>query len=106
MRSQGRSWRRVAPCELPLERCRDSFIVRLEGEQTLAQNLKRREAGGGKNLALDNGGEYFDLVEPTDVYRPLRRNPIAAPILRSVNTAGAAMGSPVVHNPQDTPRLS
>jgi hypothetical protein len=55
--------------EGPLERAGDLAVVVAEGEQSLAERVRRVEVVGGQRLALDDREVRLELVQPGRVDR-------------------------------------
>src|SRR5207244_8015231 len=91
----------VAPGEGPFEGRCGSFIVALEGEQTLLQFGQRREIVGCEDFSLNDREIDFDLIEPTGVDWSVDEDCVGPLVAKALDSFLAAMSGAVVHDPKD-----
>jgi len=91
--------------EFPFERLRDRLVMPLEGKEALADRSQGRKVVGRQNFSLQDGKVDLDLVEPAGVDGTVNRDDAGIFFHQAFHAGSAAMGGPVVHDPEHAPCL-
>jgi hypothetical protein len=86
---------------LPLEGFGDFVVEVFKSEYGHLEGYQISEVVGREDFSLENGEDYFDLVEPTGVYRSMDLDSVGVPIQKPLYRRFATMRRTIVCNPED-----
>jgi len=101
----GEKGREMGFSELPFERLCRCFPIILEVEQALCELVEAGEVVRGEDFSLHDGKVDLDLIKPTRMDRAMNERQAREQVLESRDGSLATVRTPIVDDPEDTPRI-